>query len=107
MSIPAENERIKTIRNSLGMGQREFSATIGMTQPAYSELERGRGFSYPTFKKIIVEHGINPFWLMFGHGEMYGKSVNSAPEELKARLNEWLDGVENGTRKLRERINSL
>ncbi len=68
----SENERLKEIRKSLDLTQREFSETLDIKQGSYSDVERGKaGISAVLLKNLIRRFRINPLWLCEGEGEMF------------------------------------
>lgn len=68
------NTRIKKIRKSLGLTQKDFGAKIGMKPSSISDIETGRNnLSEQTIKLICKEYGINEIWLRTGEGEMHSE----------------------------------
>lgn len=68
----SENERLKEIRKSLDLTQREFSDALDIKQGSYSDVERGKaGISAVLLKNLIRRFRINPLWLCEGEGEMF------------------------------------
>lgn len=56
--------KFKVVRLHLGMGQKEFGATIGIRQGYLSELERGlKAPSETLVTALIYRYKINPDWL--------------------------------------------
>ena len=70
-SASTTGERIRAIRNSRKMTQKEFSASLGIVQGFLCSIERGRKIPSDTLM-IALQHlyGINPGWLKDGTGEM-------------------------------------
>jgi len=67
----SENERLKEIRKSLNLTQREFSEALDIKQGSYSDVERGKaGISAVLLKNLIRRFRINPLWLCEGEGAM-------------------------------------
>ena len=65
------NERLKQARKTLKLTQVEFAERIGITNPAISQIEKGK--STVTERVIISvcrEYGISEEWLRYGIGEM-------------------------------------
>jgi transcriptional regulator with XRE-family HTH domain len=87
----SENERLKEIRKSLELTQREFSDALDIKQGSYSDVERGKaGISAVLLKNLIRRFRINPLWLCEGEGEMFidkqegsSVSVQSQPPRVK------------------------
>jgi len=68
----SENDRLKEIRKSLDLTQREFSDTLDIKQGSYSDVERGKaGISAVLLKNLIRRFRINPLWLCEGEGDMF------------------------------------
>lgn len=73
------NERIKLLRNTLGLSQEAFGEKIGVTKASVSRLEKGeRNPSEQTVKSICREFNVNYAWLLEGRGEMF----SALPETL-------------------------
>ncbi|KAA0257186.1 helix-turn-helix domain-containing protein [Deferribacter autotrophicus] len=75
-------KRIKQIRKDLNVSQKEFAATIGISQGHLSKIERGEHSpDKPIIMSIAYSYGINPDWLLTGEGEMFrtndSKNINS------------------------------
>lgn len=88
----SENERLKEIRKSLDLTQREFSDALDIKQGSYSDVERGKaGISAVLLKNLIRRFRINPLWLCEGEGEMFidnqeGASVNTTKSTTFQRV---------------------
>lgn len=67
--------RIKLLRKTLGLNQRDFGERIGISDPAVSKIEKGINMpSEQTIKSICREFGVDYFWLTEGIGsEMFIK----------------------------------
>jgi transcriptional regulator with XRE-family HTH domain len=64
-----QGERIKGLRNALGMSQIDFAKVLGITQPTLSALEQGRSsLSLNSLEGIIHLMNIDMRWLLFGEG---------------------------------------
>lgn len=65
------NERIKQLRQSLGLTQDEFGGRIGITKSSISTMESGRSNpSEQTLKSICREFGASYLWITTGAGPM-------------------------------------
>lgn len=60
--------RLKWARNAMGLTQTALSKSVGMSQGAYSQLERGGTGSEKT-ASLSERLGINAIWLETGQGE--------------------------------------
>lgn len=66
------NERIRFLRNQLGLSQSEFGARIHVSQNYIWMIEKGsRDPSDRTISDICREFGVSLAWLQDGEGEMY------------------------------------
>lgn len=84
-------QRLKTIRNSVGLSQKEFGAIMGIAQTSYANYENGRS-SIPAslLEMLSAKLNINLNWLITGEGSMYLNEGNEKPnciEETKAYEN--------------------
>ena len=62
------NGRIKLIRKTLGISQRDFGKKIGISDTAVSKLESGeRNPSEQTLKSICREFNVDYFWRRCRH----------------------------------------
>lgn len=65
------NERISTVRKSLGLTQEEFASAIGLSKNFIWMIEKGgRTPSDRTIADICREFGVSEHWLRTGEGEM-------------------------------------
>jgi len=68
----SENDRLKEIRKTLELTQREFSEALDIKQGSYSDVERGKaGISAILLKNLIRRFRINPLWICEGEGGMF------------------------------------
>ena len=83
------NGRIKLIRKTLGISQRDFGKKIGISDTAVSKLESGeRNPSEQTLKSICREFNVDYFWLTEGADvDMFMKLPNPLMEKLSERYN--------------------
>ena len=77
------NERIKEIRKSVGLSQKEFGVRIGVSDTDISIIEHGeRNPSKQTIKLICKEFKINQNWLKSGIGEMFSNDQDIFLDDL-------------------------
>ena len=79
-------DRVKQIRQRLGMSQKEFGERIGVTAVTVSTTENGK--THPdaqTIKVICNEFRINNLWLELGVGDMEIPIQNA---EIKSIFNQ-------------------
>lgn len=66
------NERLKEIRNNLGLNQIEFGEGLSLTRDHISRMEKGtRSITTKTINMISKVYGVNKEWLLTGKGEMF------------------------------------
>lgn len=97
-------ERIKMVREKAGKSQRDFSASIKISQPGLAMFENGqREPKEIHIEQICIKYGVNPDWLRTGEGEptirltrnqeiaKFANDVMQLPDEdIKKRLIEAL-----------------
>lgn len=75
--------RIKQIRQYLGINQKDFGKKIAVAQTYQSQLEKGdRDVTEKILKLICLEFKVNEQWLRTGEGEMFIKTDDSLISEL-------------------------
>lgn len=85
------NTRIKWIRQSIGLTQKEFSERIGLTRNFVAMVEIGkREPSDRTIADICREFGVNRVWLETGVGEPF--PPRGKREDLEAIFFDVLSG---------------
>jgi transcriptional regulator with XRE-family HTH domain len=89
------SERIKKIRMSLGISQREFSKRIYITQSFYGDIELGKkNINDRIIQLIATQFNVNKGWIKAGEGEMFaGPPPDFRRErliEIYNQLPEWL-----------------
>lgn len=66
------NERIKELRNALGLTLEKFGSRLGVTKAAISKIEKGeRNLTEQMILSICREYDINENWLRTGEGTMF------------------------------------
>lgn len=79
------NERIRELRNALGITLEEFGGRLGVTRTAISRLERGnRSVTDQMTVAICREFGVNEQWLRTGEGEMFEQTRETVLDRLAA-----------------------
>ena len=77
--------RIKKLRTTLQLTQKQFAERLGMKQNTIAGYERGRAApSKATVRNICREFGVNEEWLREGTGEMYARNPSLDLAALKA-----------------------
>ena len=68
------NQRIKELRNKLGLNQREFSKLLSLSGGYIAGVEVNlRKVNDRLIKLIVSQFGVNEEWLRFGNSEMFKK----------------------------------
>lgn len=82
------NHRIKKVRKSLGLTQKDFAERIGLKQNSIAVIEIGeRNPSNQSILSICREFDVNETWLRTGEGEMF------LPKSLDDELAEFMGSV--------------
>ena len=82
------NHRIKKVRKSLGLTQKDFAERIGLKQNSIAVIEIGeRNPSNQSILSICREFDVNEHWLRTGEGEMF------LPKSLDDELAEFMGSV--------------
>lgn len=93
-------DRIKTLRQHLGLTQKDFGERIGVKGNTIATYEIGRNEPIDAVMSLIVrEFDVNEVWLRTGAGEMFqpltqyerissfvGNALQDAPESFRLRL---------------------
>ena len=84
------NERIKKLRQTLGLSQDEFGRRLGVTRGAVTNIELNKVAPKPLFVDLICrEFNVSEEWLRTGEGEMFQpKSRNEELFEFAAKVAE-------------------
>ncbi len=77
------NKRLRELRKTLNLTQKEFAATIGLKQTSYSEIENNRSDLTERNKNLICQaFNVNPEWLETGNGDIFLQSDKDLLEEV-------------------------
>lgn len=67
-----QGERIREVRNTLGLTLEKFGDRLGVTKVAISNIEKGnRNLTEQMTKAICREFNVDYMWLATGDGEMF------------------------------------
>lgn len=78
-----QGERIKDVRNSLGLTLEKFGEKLGVTKTAISRIEKGeRSLTEQMTKSICREFSVDYMWLTTGEGEMFAESDDDFFERI-------------------------
>jgi transcriptional regulator with XRE-family HTH domain len=70
-------QRVKAVRDSLHLLQKDFAAQIGISGSFLSDIEAGKTrASFEFFYHITKVYNVNPMFLLHGKGEMFLKGDN-------------------------------
>lgn len=96
------------VRQHLGVNQKVFAEKLEISGASLSDIERGKnGLSLSTFAKLVLECGVNPYWLLTGDGEMlshYPRPPDVVDEKSELRLR--LEKAEAEIAKIRAALDS-
>ncbi len=68
------SERIKEIRKSLDLNQREFADRLKVSVSSLSDVENGKySPNFELVRNLVKEFKVNEDYLLFGEGEMFIK----------------------------------
>ncbi|MDY6146194.1 MAG: helix-turn-helix transcriptional regulator [Peptoniphilaceae bacterium] len=77
------NERVKAIRQALGLSGEKFGKGIGLTRMAISNIENAKyNLTEQTLLSICREYGVNENWLRTGEGEMFRSTDELSLDEM-------------------------
>jgi len=72
------NERIKTIRNTLGFTQVKFADKVALSHSYLAEIETGaKATNERLIKLISAEFNVNENWLRTGEGMMFNQDFDA------------------------------
>lgn len=75
--------RLKELRKTLKLTQKEFAASMGLKQTSYSEIENKRQELTERNKNLICQtFNVNRDWLETGQGEMFIENDDDALDRL-------------------------
>ena len=78
-----QDYRLKYLRKTLNLSQKDFGNKLGVTDVAISRLERGeRNLTDQMAKAICREYNVNYFWLTEGEGDMFLDIPETIIDEL-------------------------
>jgi SOS-response transcriptional repressor LexA len=72
LKIMTNSERLKTLRETIGVSQAEFARTLGVAPSFISGIERDKkDVSRELLQKLLEKYQININWLLSGSGKMF------------------------------------
>lgn len=82
------NERLLTIRKTMGYTQLNFSKILGISRNNYTHIESGRSkISNELLQNLTKNLSVNINWLLTGEGEMFLSKDQEHKPILKSELN--------------------
>lgn len=82
-------DRIKLVRESEGKNQRDFAASIKISQPTLAMFENGQREPKDIhIEQICIKFNINDKWLRTGESEMYNEPEDEIAEAVSDLLEE-------------------
>jgi transcriptional regulator with XRE-family HTH domain len=93
--LKAIGHRIKRLRDALGMLQKDFARSIGLSPSNLSHLESGRTKDpgILIFLKIAAQYRVSLEYLLMGNGNMFPNRENPGPARDRREVEE-IDSVE-------------
>lgn len=77
------NERLKQLREELGLSGAKFGEKIGIGRNAISRIETGKNsLTEQNIKSICREFNVNEDWLRNGEGEMFNSVESLSLDDL-------------------------
>jgi len=74
MAVSTVSERIKAVRKTLGISQRDFCGGIYLSQSFYAKIETGtRNPNERVYELICNKYKVNKDWLISGKGDMFSE----------------------------------
>jgi transcriptional regulator with XRE-family HTH domain len=87
------NARLKMIRQTLKLSQRDFSKGIHFSQSSYAKLElEERAVNSRIIELVATKYGVSKDWILTGTGAMFDVKPNVKLEQMIDIFNE-LDDV--------------
>lgn len=75
------NGRIRELRKTLNLSQKDFAKKIGLKQNAISYMEKnGATVTEQNIKTICSQYNVNEYWLRTGHGKIFVENKKKQKE---------------------------
>lgn len=86
MIVDKVGERIRALRNELGLSQEEFAEKLKMQRSSISKIEQGQvPLTEKNQKLVCREFNANKEWMLTGKGQMFSDDYDA--ESIAAALN--------------------
>ncbi|WP_444914658.1 helix-turn-helix domain-containing protein [Microbulbifer sp. TRSA007] len=92
-------DRLKEARKHAGKTQKQVVEAVGISQPSYSDLERGKSYGTRYTTQIAEYLGVNALWLATGKGPMRKPLINEVRHKNLESLVE-----EHGLEELKQKL---
>jgi transcriptional regulator with XRE-family HTH domain len=90
-------ERVRAIRKSLKIKQEDFAPGLKISTTHLTEIEKGKTKPcHDFFYNIVKNYNVNPYYLLFGEGEMFcgvneeivteGKKIKTGDKNIDDRI---------------------
>jgi transcriptional regulator with XRE-family HTH domain len=82
------NDRIKQVRDSLKLSQRNFSQGIHLSNGYYANMEIGNKKANDRIIELVSSvYGVSKNWLVSGEGAMFSREPDKRLEEMTVLFN--------------------
>jgi transcriptional regulator with XRE-family HTH domain len=82
------NDRVREIRSTLGLTQKEFGKKLAIAQSYLTNIETGKREVTEKIQKLIcLQFNVNEQWLKTGNGEMFVEDDNTLLAQLSKQYN--------------------
>ena len=82
------HQRLKQLREKLGLTQTEIAHILGIQQSSYAHIERGKILlTYTHLEKLYTTYHLDIHWLLTGEGNMFINHTNTDINVLKTEIN--------------------
>jgi transcriptional regulator with XRE-family HTH domain len=79
MAVTTISDRIKAVRKTLGISQRDFADGIYLSHSFYAKIETGtRNPNERVYELISNKYKVNKDWMLTGNGKMFSESPPDA-----------------------------
>ncbi|ERJ83210.1 DNA-binding helix-turn-helix protein [Peptostreptococcaceae bacterium oral taxon 113 str. W5053] len=81
------NQRVKELRQALGLSGEKFAEPLGVQRNAISRIETGKnGLSEQMIKLICTTYNVNENWLRTGEGDMFNQTKNEFLSDVQKQF---------------------
>lgn len=82
------NDRVREVRSSLKLTQKEFGQRLAIAQSYLTNIETGKREVTEKIQKLIcLQFGVNEEWLRTGNGEMFAENDDVLLSQLAKQYN--------------------